>query len=71
MANAAFTISGMSCGHCLNRVNNALQKVEGVTGQQVQIGSARVEFDPQRVTAKRIAEAISSAGYHADVMPLG
>jgi copper chaperone len=70
MANAAFSIGGMSCGHCLNRVNNALQKVEGVTGQQVQIGSARVEFDPERVTAERIAEAISNAGYHADVVNL-
>jgi copper chaperone len=70
MANAAFSITGMSCGHCLNRVNNALQKVEGVTAQQVQIGSARVEFDPQKVTQEKIAEAISNAGYHADVMNL-
>jgi copper chaperone len=70
MANAAFAIGGMSCGHCLNRVNNALQKIEGVSAQQVQIGSARVEFDPEKVTAERIAEAISNAGYHADVVNL-
>lgn len=68
MSNAAFTIGGMSCGHCLNRVNTALQKVEGITAQQVQIGSARVEFDPARVTAEQIAQAISAAGYHADIL---
>jgi copper chaperone len=71
MANAAFSISGMSCGHCLNRVNNALQKVDGITAQQVQIGSARVEFDPEKVTAEKIADAISKSGYHADVMHPG
>jgi copper chaperone len=71
MANAAFSISGMSCGHCLNRVNNALQKVDGITAQQVQIGSAKVEFDPEKVTAEQIADAISKAGYHADVLHPG
>lgn len=70
MANAAFSISGMSCGHCLNRVNNALQKVDGVTAQQVQIGSARVEFDPARVSAGQIADAISKSGYQAQVLTI-
>jgi copper chaperone CopZ len=69
MSSAAFAIAGMSCGHCLNRVNNALQKVDGITAQQVQIGSARVEYDPGRVSAEQIAGAISAAGYRADLMP--
>ncbi|HWA16368.1 MAG TPA: cation transporter [Gemmatimonadales bacterium] len=70
MANAAFSISGMSCGHCLNRVNNTLRQVEGITAQQVQIGSARVDFDPARTSPARIAEAISKSGYKAEVVAL-
>ena len=70
MKNATYTIAGMSCGHCLNRVNSALTKVEGIAGQQVQIGSARVDFDPEKVTEQQIAEAISNAGYHADLVTL-
>ena len=68
MNNATYTISGMSCGHCLNRVNTALSKVDGITGQQVQIGSARVEFDPSKTSADQIAQAISKAGYPADLV---
>lgn len=70
MKNATYTITGMSCGHCLNRVNGALAKVDGIATQQVQIGSAKVEFDPQRVTEQQIAEAIANAGYHADLVNL-
>lgn len=70
MKNATYTITGMSCGHCLNRVNSALTKVDGIAGQQVQIGSARVDFDPEKVTEQQIAEAISNAGYHADLVKL-
>jgi copper chaperone len=70
MKNATYTITGMSCGHCLNRVNSALTKVDGIAGQQVQIGSARVDFDPEKVTEQQIAEAIANAGYHADLVKL-
>lgn len=70
MKNATYTITGMSCGHCLNRVNSALAKVDGIAGQQVQIGSARIEFDPEKVTEMQIAEAITNSGYHADLVKL-
>ncbi len=65
---AQLSITGMSCGHCLNRVNTALQKVEGVTAQQVRIGSAQVEFDGARVSPDQIAQAITKAGYPAEVV---
>jgi copper chaperone len=58
-------ITGMSCGHCLNAVNAALGKLEGVSVKSARIGRAEVEFDPARTTPDEIAAAVSAAGYAA------
>lgn len=63
MTQATFDISGMSCGHCVKAVDKALQQTEGVTVQQVAIGSATVEFDAARIDAATIAQIIDDAGY--------
>lgn len=63
MTQATFDISGMSCGHCVKAVDKALQQTEGVTVQQVAIGSATVEFDAARIDAAKIAQIIDDAGY--------
>lgn len=62
---AAFSIAGMSCGHCLNRVNTALLQVEGVFDQQVEIGSAQVHFDPSRTSVEQLQRVITNTGYPA------
>lgn len=56
-------ISGMSCAHCVRHVTQALQALDGVTVQDVRIGAATVKFDPSRVDARAITEAIQRAGY--------
>lgn len=56
-------ISGMSCGHCVKAVSAALAKVDGVTVDTVAIGSAALTFDPARVTADTIEEAVRDEGY--------
>lgn len=63
MSQATFEISGMSCGHCVKAVDKALQQTDGVTVQNVAIGSATVEFDPSKVDAAKIAQIIDDAGY--------
>ncbi len=63
MTQATFDISGMSCGHCVKAVDKALQQTEGVTVQQVAIGSATVEFDADRIDVAKIAQIIDDAGY--------
>lgn len=62
---ASFNITGMTCGHCLNRVNTALLQVEGVLDQKVEIGSAQVHFDASRTSVDQLARVISNAGYPA------
>ena len=62
------TIDGMSCGHCLNRVQQALGRIEGVQLTSVQIGQATLEYDPARHDPEQIAEAVTKAGYRAQVV---
>ncbi|MGE0354234.1 MAG: heavy-metal-associated domain-containing protein [Gemmatimonadales bacterium] len=65
MQNITLHIEGMSCGHCLNAVNQALNSIPGVKPRSVQMGRAEVEFDPATASADAITEAVTRAGYKA------
>jgi copper chaperone len=56
-------IEGMSCHHCVMAVRKELSKLENVKVNDVQIGSADVEFDETKVNEKALADAIEEAGY--------
>ena len=56
-------IQGMSCNHCVLHVKNALDDVDGLEVEDVQIGSARVWFDDNEVIKEAIAAKIDEAGY--------
>lgn len=55
-------IEGMSCGHCLNAVNQALAGVPGAKVGTVRIGRAEVEV-PESVTSDDLVTAVEAAGY--------
>jgi copper ion binding protein len=63
MATLELQISGMSCGHCVSAVKNALQELDGVQVKKVEIGSASVDYDPARSSPSAIENAIEDAGY--------
>jgi len=52
----------MNCGHCVMHVKQALNEVEGLEVEDVQIGKARVWYDNEKV-AKVLSEKIEEAGY--------
>lgn len=58
-------VSGMSCGHCVHAVREALGSVPGVKIEEVRIGSASVSFDEDKVTVGDLVDAVDSAGYEA------
>jgi copper chaperone CopZ len=62
------TIDGMSCGHCLNRVQKALGTIQGIRLTSVQIGRATVEYDPATNSPEGIASVVSATGYRAQVV---
>ena len=63
MEKVSLKVGGMSCGHCVRAVQGALDAVDGVDVERVEVGSASVRFDPARTDAARIAAAIEEAGY--------
>ena len=56
-------IEGMHCQACVRRVQKALEKVEGVQVEAVEVGSATVEASTR--TGAGVLEAVRKAGYPA------
>jgi copper chaperone CopZ len=61
-------IDGMSCGHCVARVEKALQRLDGVVVGRVFVGDAELSYDPARIGTARVREALADAGYTAQVV---
>jgi copper chaperone len=55
-------IDGMTCNHCVMAVKKELSKIP-VESFDVQIGSAKVNFDGSKVQTEQIEKAIEEAGY--------
>jgi copper chaperone CopZ len=58
-------IDGMSCGHCVARVEKALKEIDGVSIGKVQIGYAELFYDPSKVTVAALRAVLEEAGYAA------
>jgi copper chaperone CopZ len=58
-------IDGMSCGHCVARVEKTLKKLDGVNVNRVDVGSADILYDPVKTPFAKIREALDDAGYTA------
>jgi Cu+-exporting ATPase len=58
-------VQGMTCASCVNRVERALQQVEGVEDAAVNLATERasVTFDPQKVGVPALLEAVKEGGY--------
>lgn len=63
MERVRLTIEGMTCGHCVRGVDQALRRLAGVEVEKVEIGSAIVAYDPAAVKPEQMEEAISEEGY--------
>ena len=59
-------IEGMTCASCAARIERALNKLDGVTASvNYATEQAAVEYDPARVTAAALVEAVEETGYFA------
>ncbi len=62
--NTTITVSGMTCGHCVNSVTEELKKIAGVSDVQVDLESGKVEITSAgELALAAISEAITEAGY--------
>jgi copper chaperone len=63
MQEVTFAVNGMHCGACVRRLELALSRVEGAKPQHVEVGSARVQFDPEQTDVAELERAIEKAGF--------
>lgn len=66
MQEIVLNLSGMSCGHCVKAVQNALDRIAGVNGHEVTIGEAKVSYEGSKVNADDIRQAIEEEGYSVE-----
>ncbi|PFT22620.1 copper-translocating P-type ATPase [Bacillus thuringiensis] len=66
---AEFTVSGMTCAACANRVEKRLNKLEGVNEATVNFAleSATVDFNPDEINVNEMKSAITKLGYKLEV----
>ena len=61
---ATYTVSGMSCGHCVAAVTAELQKLDGVTAVDVVLdGGAVTVRSAQPLEDEAVRAAVDEAGY--------
>lgn len=68
MKSIRLKVKGMSCGHCVHAVTEALESVEGVRSAVVDLkeGRADVEYDEARATPEQLVGAVLDEGYGAE-----
>jgi len=62
-------VEGMTCGHCVMKVTNALKALKGVKDAKVELEAkkATVTYDPSKVDEKAMIAAIVEVGFQAKV----
>jgi copper chaperone len=61
-----FTVSGMTCQHCVASVTEEVGELAGVSSVDVDLESGRLQVTGQDVTAEQVQAAVTEAGYSAD-----
>ncbi|MHB1084350.1 MAG: heavy-metal-associated domain-containing protein [Thiobacillus sp.] len=59
------SVTGMTCGGCVNSVQKVLTALPGVQSAEVTLspGQARVAFDPTQVDRAAMVQAVVDAGF--------
>ncbi|GAB2507500.1 heavy-metal-associated domain-containing protein [Paramicrobacterium agarici] len=65
MTTTDFTVTGMTCEHCVRSVSEEVSEVAGVTSVDVDLASGRLTVTAdQPVSAEGVRAAVEEAGYH-------
>jgi len=61
---ATFTVSGMTCEHCVASVSDEVLEIAGVTGVDVDLPSGKLTItSDQPLSEDAVASAVDEAGY--------
>lgn len=62
-------ISGMTCGHCVKRVENALFEIDGVHSVVVSLNEKRATIEADdKIEDQLIKDAIDDVGYTVEAI---
>jgi copper chaperone CopZ len=67
METIKLAITGMTCGHCVSSVRQALESVPGVQVENVRVGAAELRLDTAAASTEVVLAAVQGAGYEATV----
>ncbi len=60
-------VSGMTCGHCQGRVEQALQKCNGVENVHVDLKTGKVTVSGKNMDTGQLTSEVTEAGYEAEL----
>lgn len=64
MSESVFTVSGMTCGHCVSSVTEEISQIDGVQNVAVELDSGKVTVTSvQPVAEDDVRAAVTEAGY--------
>jgi len=65
MIKGELKIEGLSCGHCVNAVDNILKDIDGIENSSVNLpDNATVSFDENIVSLEEIKNTINDSGIY-------
>ena len=64
MTTTHITVTGMTCGHCVNHVTTALKGLGGVTNVDIELEGGKVTIESAAdLDPGSVAAAVADAGY--------
>lgn len=65
-----FSIKGMSCEHCVARVEAGIKEMDGIQKVKIQLkkNSGTVKFDETKLSGEEIAKKVTELGYETEVI---
>lgn len=63
MSELKYTVTGMTCGHCVNSVTTEVKNVQGVKDVAVNLASNSVVVTGTDIKDNEVRQAIAEAGY--------
>ncbi|WP_433222269.1 heavy-metal-associated domain-containing protein [Microtetraspora malaysiensis] len=64
MSVSTYTVTGMTCGHCVGTVTSEIGKVSGVTGVEVELATGKVTVTSDSpLNEALVRDAVEEAGY--------
>lgn len=64
MMTSTYTVTGMTCAHCVASVTEELMTIPGVSGVEINLATGSVAVDSDEPLApEAVASAVDEAGY--------